>query len=310
MKQIRDFSNKWGFKTYNNQIFGTFQGYQFIMFFNKEANTFFITTYISTSTNNDYLNEFLKQLKESNNISTYKINEGTLTLSIKKASKSITEEFIENLSQQITEKFKELQVRPSCFNCDKEGIQQYTNLNEIITPTCNQCFGDLEQSISNAVEEYQNKDNNYLMGAIGSFIGALIGSLLWIIIGMLGYIASIAGLIIATASLKGYTILKGKVKRLTPFIIGISSLIAIVLAQFISLNISVYREITALGINITMFDVISLISELLFTEKEMQSEFVRDLGFGLIFAIIGTFSLFRNLFRNGDGTTAAFIERV
>ena len=48
------------------------------------------------------------------------------------------------------------------------------------------------------------KRENVLAGIVGAFLGSLIGVACIVIVGQMGYVASICGLVMAVCSLKGY----------------------------------------------------------------------------------------------------------
>lgn len=61
--------------------------------------------------------------------------------------------------------------------------------------------------------EEREKRENIVAGVVGAFLGSLIGVACVVIIGQLGYVASISGLIMAVCALKGYELLGGTLSR-------------------------------------------------------------------------------------------------
>ena len=55
----------------------------------------------------------------------------------------------------------------------------------------------------------QKKPENVMAGVVGAFLGSLLGVLCTILIGQLGYVASVSGLVMAVGALKGYELLSG-----------------------------------------------------------------------------------------------------
>lgn len=51
---------------------------------------------------------------------------------------------------------------------------------------------------------YEEKQGNLLTGILGAFLGALIGTALWVLVGVWGYIASIVAWLTAFLAGKGY----------------------------------------------------------------------------------------------------------
>ena len=58
--------------------------------------------------------------------------------------------------------------------------------------------------------EQTKKRENFVTGIVGAFLGSLIGVVFIVLIGQMGYIASISGVIMAVCALKGYEILGGR----------------------------------------------------------------------------------------------------
>lgn len=63
------------------------------------------------------------------------------------------------------------------------------------------------------VEAVETKKDNIIAGIVGAFIGTAIGVALIVILGQLGYIASIAGVVMAVCALKGYELLGGTLSK-------------------------------------------------------------------------------------------------
>ncbi len=59
----------------------------------------------------------------------------------------------------------------------------------------------------------EKRRENVVAGAVGAFLGALIGVVCTVVIGQLGYVASVSGLIMAVCALKGYELLGGALSR-------------------------------------------------------------------------------------------------
>ncbi len=57
---------------------------------------------------------------------------------------------------------------------------------------------------------YEEKQGNLLTGILGAFLGALIGTALWVLVGVWGYVASIVAWLTAFLAGKGYDLLHGR----------------------------------------------------------------------------------------------------
>ena len=59
------------------------------------------------------------------------------------------------------------------------------------------------------MNESQKSTDNIITGAVGAFLGSLIGVACIVIVGQLGYVASVSGLVMGVCALKGYEKQKG-----------------------------------------------------------------------------------------------------
>lgn len=62
-------------------------------------------------------------------------------------------------------------------------------------------------------ETKQKKQENIVAGVVGAFLGTLLGVLCTVVIGQLGYVASVSGLVMAVGALKGYELLGGTLSK-------------------------------------------------------------------------------------------------
>jgi hypothetical protein len=83
--------------------------------------------------------------------------------------------------------------------------------------------------------------------------------------------------------------------KLAPWIIGLASLIALILAQFVTLDITFYNEFKKAGYDVSITDTILSTFELPFIDPEVTTDFFKNMGLGLLFAALGAFSTFRRL---------------
>lgn len=139
--------------------------------------------------------------------------------------------------------------------------------------------------------DWERKENLPL-GIIGAVIGILIGTVLWVVIGQIGFIAGIAGYAIVFCGMKGYGILGRKLSKTGIVICIILSFLAIIGAEFISLGITAYRELHEYSI--TLGQAFSLIPAML-EEPELIGAVVKDLAVGYILSIWASWSSVKNI---------------
>ncbi len=135
----------------------------------------------------------------------------------------------------------------------------------------------------------QDIRENVLLGLIGAIIGVLLGSILWVIIGQVGFIAGIAGYAIVFCGMKGYTMLGGTLSKTGIVICIILSVLAILGAEMVSLKISADRELHGL------YSMAELLAE-----PEIIAIVIKDLAVGYILSIWASYSSIKNIWKETE----------
>lgn len=139
-------------------------------------------------------------------------------------------------------------------------------------------------------EEYAPDGKSVVfLGIIGAVIGAALGSVVWIIIGKIGFIAGIAGLIMVIAAMKGYSILAGTIDRKGRIIS-----ICIAMAMILAANYSSYAiEYCIANDSLNpegLIDAYKMLPALM-TKANLWSSFAIDLILGYALSIWSCVSL-------------------
>ena len=144
---------------------------------------------------------------------------------------------------------------------------------------------------------------NVIAGIVGAFLFSLAGGALWFIFGMLGIIASISGLVGAVCAIKGYSVFAKKESTKGIVISVIISLLVMVLAWYLSLGYDIYvayQDWYAAGeVDFTLSYFESVQAAPFFLEdSEIAIAYLKDLGLGLLFCVIGGGSYVANKIKN------------
>lgn len=75
--------------------------------------------------------------------------------------------------------------------------------------------------------------NNYLKGTLGAFVGALLGGMVWIIVGLFGYVVAMVAFLISFLGSYGYDLMKGKKNKIKLLIVSIFVIILSTLILYI-----------------------------------------------------------------------------
>lgn len=136
------------------------------------------------------------------------------------------------------------------------------------------------------------KKENFVAGIVGALIGAAIGAAAIVLVGYMGYVASICGLVLAVCTLKGYELLGGKLS-----VKGIVVCVALMLlmpyvADRINWAIAIVQGFADQGVTFGM--AFAGVHEVI-KELEMTGDYFKDLGMLYLFTALGAFSVLRGL---------------
>ena len=246
---------------------------------------------------NEPLFKFLDEKKNENNLKSFSIEENLLILTyILSDDGSDFEVFLKELSKVLSE----LKAKDVCFLCNKVKETEAYKFKDIPTFMCSECFENTKLNI----EKAKNEPNNYLTGFLGCILGALVGSLLWILIGYFNFYASIAGYFIAYCAFYGYNFGKGKATKVAAVINILAIVFAMLFAEYIGLFIGVRKEF---GIDFISF---LKLFPTLFSNLEFVKSLIPSLGFGFLFAGLGSYRIIMSIFKTAKKLSNDSVERI
>jgi len=123
-----------------------------------------------------------------------------------------------------------------------------------------------------------------LPGIVGAILGAALGSILWVVLGMLGYISGLAGLAVFFLSMKGYILLSEDLSRKGPILSGGISLLMIVFANYTTYVLTFCKVAETWSIKEILWAYQNLPA--LMTETDTWVYFYKDLAIGLVLTLI------------------------
>lgn len=286
------------FRKITTSWIGKVDGYFFTVADKQDSeNELIIYISLAPNPNKNKLFEYFDGLQANNEISNYSMEKNMVSLIYFEDKGDNIEDFLKKLA----EKIKEIDGKNVCNNCDStDGLSYYTNGN-VYSLLCSKCGNDLMEKF----ETDKNMENNYIKGFFASLIGALIGSAIWIIIGALGFFASIAGLAISYCAFKGYSIAKGKFTRKGIILNVIAIIIAFLFAQYAVLFIEFMKEYD----NMTLLGFLA-ITPLLFSSLEFIKALLPNIGLGLLFIVLGSYKTIVNNYKSAKNQENMEIERL
>ena len=133
---------------------------------------------------------------------------------------------------------------------------------------------------------------NVVAGMVGAFLFALAGGVIWFVLYLMGFLAGISGLIGVICAVKGYSIFAKRESTKGVVISVIMALIVIVIAWYLCLGYDVYQahlgwyEEGLIDYTLTFFEGVQAGGYYL-SDPEIGPLYIKDLGIGLLFCIIG-----------------------
>ncbi len=172
------------------------------------------------------------------------------------------------------------------------------------------CAQKVRQEIAETEgSEKQNREGSYGGGAVGAFGGAVLGAIVWALVLMMGYVASIVGLLIGWLSEKGYNLTKGKQGKGKIVILIFAIIFGVVLGSFAADVISVIQYINSGEIvGVTAGEAPLLVLMTFIGDAEYRMATLANVGMGLLFAALGVYTLLRNAGKAVSGTKIIDLE--
>jgi len=139
------------------------------------------------------------------------------------------------------------------------------------------------------------KPENVFTGIVGALLGAVIGAGVIILLGQLGFVASISGFILAVCTLKGYELLGGKLSLKGVIISLLLLLVTPYIADRLDWAILIMQEFSSEGV--TFGQAFAAVPALIEEGAIVQGEYIKNLLMLYGFTILGAFSTFKGFFQ-------------
>jgi len=261
-----------GFKKININWIGKVRNYYFSILDKQDSeNELIISITYAPNENKSKIFEFFDGLQTEKVISDYGMEKDIITVTFVESDNSGIDTFI----NQLANNFDSIGLTCKCSCCDETDNLHYFTEGYNYRLLCDTCA---EKFMADQ-EKYRLKSNRYFLGFVYSLVGALIGSIVWILIGIAGFVASIAGVAISYCAFKGYEIARAKISRKGIILNVFSIIIAFLIAQYIGLFLELRDEVT--------FSQFVYITPYLFRDWEFIKACLPNFGLGLLFAFLG-----------------------
>ena len=291
------------YNTKSNVLFGVYKGYYtYVQAFRKTIIISFPVKLTETYTITEMNSLLISLVKDCQNIKSTAYNNNSqvqIRYEYKTVWKSNANNIL-NIINKLVESACLNSLTTCCPMCGENNNISPLLVNKTFIPCCHNCNLDTRNNIAESQNAMNNEKNNVLAGIVGAFLGSLIGAILWIVVGLLGYIAAICGLVLAICTIKGYILFGGKLDKKGIAITLLITIFMIYASEYCSLGLDIYNEFKV-DYAITVFDAIKAVPDALI-DADISRHFYLNLALGYLFTIISSFSLFRQLFNNSKST--------
>lgn len=234
----------------NDGVFGLYKGY----FFNV-ANSSLLSNpplkFVSATT--DQLTEQQKQQiktaldsnKKNLKFNSFEINENGIFIQFIETFNTAKLKTTYSLLDYLVELFKKLNIpeQNNCHNCRTKERINYYDLNHTGIILCKTCFNQLDNDFKEIERKRISEEKNYVLGFLGSILFSIPGIIVWVLIAVyLERLASGMALIIAFLGLKGYEYFKGRQGKLTKYLIVLTNILSILIANIVTVVALLVRE--------------------------------------------------------------------
>lgn len=151
---------------------------------------------------------------------------------------------------------------------------------------------------------------NVLAGIVGAFLFSLAGGALWFVLYLVGFMASISGLVAAICAIKGYSVFAKKESTKGIVISVIVALVVMVIAWYCGLAYDIvgvydyWYEIGEIDYTINFFDAIRN-AHLFLADPEIAVSYFADLAITILLCAVGAGSYVVNKIKNAKAKAAA-----
>lgn len=178
----------------------------------------------------------------------------------------------------------------NCGNCGnpvEDGASSCSFCGQTVTPEAS--------AMQTQIPVATPKRENVVTGIVGALIGAAIGAAVILLLGQLGYVASISGLVLAVCTLKGYELLGHRLSTKGILICLVLILVTPYFADRLDWAMWICRDLN--DDSISVGQVYASIPNLLAEGYLSTAEYIKGLVMIYVFAALGAFGTIRDLFR-------------
>ncbi len=301
-KHIVNVLKDYNFTYDRNYGYGSISGYEVnvVELIGRAGPTFFISTYLSQEKKAEFVLK-VKELKIKL-VQAFIFDLGVAVEIGALTAMSFKKKYSETMPK-ILDLLNELEA-PKKDICPQTGVlldeteSRVVNVDNLKFRLSTSAIDTINNSIDKGNEEFKNKPNNYLRGFIGIVIGAIVGSVLSVVLWFIGLVTTIIPFVSILLGTFLYQKFGGKKNWMMIVMSFVTTLVFIISTLVIIYGLAAVGITYDAGKNMQLFDAFKYC---LANNPEFKSEFYRNFLLNIFFILlaegIAVFSLIRSIKR-------------
>jgi hypothetical protein len=283
----KDIAEKLGFKSRGDLHYGSIDDCWFTL--SGDAQGRQITMLLSTKKNIP-MEDLKRRLEDIEAIKSVIFDSNFITINLSSENRDADALF--STINDIRGALRENYAYSCCGLCHEKEVESFYAIDGQALPLCASCYQEKVQLLEG---NQPIPPASYLMGFLGALLGGIVGSSVWIVIGLVGFVASIGGVAISYASYFGYRKFGGKNGIFAFICVVVSVILSVVFAELFGLGIEVVKYANGSHIQLSLAQIVSVVFNVV-TSGEDNSQIFLNMGLGFLFAGLGSFRLLKTLF--------------
>ena len=267
-------------------LYGVFNGYTFAITQSTTNAKFYSVFFHVSQDGNPFSNEDGKQIaKASNKLVQFAKSVGASVSNFlvkPEKDEQATAQKIMGVLTYLSNAFIERGYVNTCEHCHQPIDTEPCVVGNGLRFLCPVCFEAISSDLNEKAHVEAETPENVAAGVVGALGGALLGAVVVVIFGRLGYVTALSGLIAAVCSLKGYELLAKKMSVKGAVISCVAILLMIYLGHRTDWAIEVAQYF-----NVDFFKAFRAIPALIQEEVIEKAQYLKGLLMVVLFALIG-----------------------
>ena len=275
-----------------NILYGTFNGYAFaVPQAPSNARYCYVTFHVTRDGSPLSVSDGKQIAKESNKLVEFFKPAGassvSLMVKLEKDEAATAQKILDALTF-LSEAFASRGYVNGCERCHQPvETEPYIEGNSIRF-LCPECFEAVSSELADKAHAAEDTPENVAAGVVGALGGALLGAVVVVVMGQMGYVSALSGFIAAICSLKGYELLAKKMSVKGAIIACAAMVVMLYVGHQTNVALEVLRAVKENGNNeVDFFTVFRAIPGLVKSDGELMGAYLKELLMVYFFALLG-----------------------